>query len=66
MGRFSYTVQDSKGETISGFHEASDENEAIGYLQGKGFFILSIASDKSVKSAGSAKSSAKPPSRSPM
>lgn len=58
MGRFAYTVQDSKGETISGFHEAADENEAIGYLQGKGFFILSIASDKSVKtSTGSAKSS---------
>ena len=49
MGRFAYTVQDSKGETISGSLEANDENDAISSLQGKGYFILSISSDKSVK-----------------
>ncbi|MDD5656529.1 MAG: type II secretion system F family protein [Elusimicrobia bacterium] len=47
MGRFNYTVQDSKGETTSGALDAGDENEAIASLQGKGFFILSIASDRS-------------------
>ena len=46
MARFSYTVQDSKGETSSGALDANDENEAIGTLQGKGFFILSLAADK--------------------
>lgn len=57
MGRFAYTVQDSKGETISGSLEASDENDAISSLQGKGYFILSISSDKSVKSAAAKASS---------
>jgi type IV pilus assembly protein PilC len=48
MGRFSYTVQDSKGETTSGALEAADENEAISALQGKGYFILSLSSEKTV------------------
>jgi type II secretory pathway component PulF len=36
MARFSYTVQDNKGETSSGAIEAADENEAINSLQAKG------------------------------
>ncbi|MEK7388959.1 MAG: type II secretion system F family protein [Elusimicrobiota bacterium] len=46
MGRYSYTVQDSKGETSSGAIEASDENEAINTLQAKGCFILSISAER--------------------
>jgi type IV pilus assembly protein PilC len=53
MARYSYTVQDSKGETSSGAIEAADENEAINALQAKGYFILSISADKTA--AGSAK-----------
>ncbi|MFA6318604.1 MAG: type II secretion system F family protein [Elusimicrobiota bacterium] len=58
MARFAYTVQDSKGETISGSLEANDENDAIGVLQGKGYFILSISSDKSARSSLAGKVSA--------
>jgi type IV pilus assembly protein PilC len=54
MARYSYTVQDNKGETSSGAIEASDENEAINALQAKGYFILSIAADKAA-GAGAAK-----------
>ncbi|MBI3297461.1 MAG: type II secretion system F family protein [Elusimicrobia bacterium] len=46
MGRFSYTVQDSRGETTNGALDAGDENEAINALQNKGFFILSIQAEK--------------------
>ena len=46
MARYSYTVQDAKGETSSGALEAGDENEAITALQAKGYFILSISADK--------------------
>jgi type IV pilus assembly protein PilC len=46
MARYSYTVQDNKGETSSGAIEANDENEAINALQAKGYFILSISADK--------------------
>jgi type IV pilus assembly protein PilC len=52
MARYSYTVQDSKGETSSGALEAGDENEAISALQAKGYFILSISSDKSSSGGG--------------
>lgn len=52
MARFSYTVQDSKGETSSGAVEANDENEAISVLQAKGYFILSISADKASGGAG--------------
>jgi type IV pilus assembly protein PilC len=55
MGRFSYTVQDSKGETTSGAIDAADENEAITALQGKGFFILSLTSEKTVQTQGGSK-----------
>jgi type IV pilus assembly protein PilC len=55
MARYSYTVQDNKGETSSGAIEATDENEAITALQAKGYFILSISADKAA--AGSAKTS---------
>ncbi|MEK7384766.1 MAG: type II secretion system F family protein [Elusimicrobiota bacterium] len=47
MAHYSYTVQDSKGETSSGVIEANDENEAISALQAKGHFILAISTDKS-------------------
>jgi len=53
MARFSYTVQDSRGETTSGAIEAADENEAISALQAKGYFILSINADKAAGSGGS-------------
>lgn len=53
MARFSYTVQDSKGETSSGAVEAADENEAISTLQAKGYFILSISADKGAAGGGS-------------
>ena len=46
MGRFNYTVQDSQGATTNGTLEATDENEAISALQGKGYFILSIQIDR--------------------
>ncbi|MFA6029052.1 MAG: type II secretion system F family protein [Elusimicrobiota bacterium] len=46
MSKFLYTVQDSKGDTSSGSVEASDENEAINALQGRGFFILSIQAER--------------------
>jgi len=57
MARFAYTIQDSKGETSSGTLDANDENEAIGALQSKGYFILSLSADKT--SAGSSASGAK-------
>ncbi|MFA6004791.1 MAG: type II secretion system F family protein, partial [Elusimicrobiota bacterium] len=55
MGRFSYTVQDGKGETTSGALDANDENEAIASLQGKGYFILSIAAERASRSAAGGK-----------
>ena len=58
MARFSYTVQDSKGETTSGAIDAGDENEAIGALQGKGYFILSLTSEKTIQTSGGSKAKA--------
>lgn len=55
MARYSYTVQDSKGETSSGALEAGDESEAITALQSKGYFILSLASEKTMAAAGGSK-----------
>ncbi|OIO09352.1 MAG: hypothetical protein AUJ52_06655 [Elusimicrobia bacterium CG1_02_63_36] len=52
MGKFSYTVQDSKGDTSTGIMEAGDENEAINVLQTKGLFILSIQAEKASAKAG--------------
>jgi type IV pilus assembly protein PilC len=54
MARYSYTVQDNKGETSSGAIEAADENEAINALQAKGYFILSISADKAAGGKGAA------------
>jgi len=54
MAKFSYTVQNSSGETSSGSVEAGDENAAITTLQNKGFFILSIQADKSAAAGGGA------------
>ncbi len=59
MARFSYTVQDNKGETSSGAIEAADENEAITTLQGKGYFILSISADKASGGASKAQAGGK-------
>ncbi|HAZ08949.1 MAG TPA: hypothetical protein DCZ01_10610 [Elusimicrobia bacterium] len=53
MERYSYTVQDGKGETSNGEIDASDENEAIRALQAKGYFILSLTADKAGGTAGS-------------
>lgn len=55
MGRFLYTVQDSKGDTASGSVEAGDENEAINALQSKGYFILSIQAEKDGGGGGMAR-----------
>ncbi|MDE2312750.1 MAG: type II secretion system F family protein [Elusimicrobia bacterium] len=60
MTRFAYTVQDSQGQTMSGAIEAADENEVIGSLQGKGYFILSIVGEKTQTATGQpAKSASK-------
>ncbi len=56
MARFSYTVQDTKGETSNGAIEAADENEAISALQAKGYFILSITADRTAASGSGGKS----------
>jgi len=54
MGRFTYTVQDSKGDTSTGSLDAGDENEAINTLQTKGLFILSIQAEKAGSKAKAA------------
>lgn len=64
MARFSFTVQDSRGETTSGALEAADENEAISSLQAKGYFILAINADKTA--AGGAKGAAPSTGKVPM
>ena len=46
MAQFSYTVQNERGEMKTGILEAVDENEAVASLQGRGFFILALASEK--------------------
>lgn len=60
MGRFAYTVQDSKGETTSGALDAGDENEAISALQSKGYFILSLSSERTVAAASGGKGASGP------
>ena len=52
MGRFTYSVQDSKGDMSTGALDAADENEAVSTLQKKGYFILSLTSDKTVAKLG--------------
>ena len=47
MPRFIYTVQDSQGNVTTGALDAEDEDNAVNSLQNKGFFILSIQSEKS-------------------
>ena len=54
VGKFAYTVQDSRGETSSGTLDAADENTAISSLQSKGFFILSLQAERAAASAGAA------------
>ncbi len=52
MAQYTYTVQDSKGETSSGALSAGSESEAINSLQARGYFILSIVADKTNASSG--------------
>ena len=54
MGKFAYTVQDSRGETSSGTLDASDENSAISSLQSKGYFILSLQAERAAIGGGPA------------
>lgn len=46
MPRFVYTVQDSEGNVTTGAMEAEDEDAVVNSLQSKGYFILSIQSEK--------------------
>ncbi len=46
MPKFIYTVQDPEGNVSTGSMEASDEDSLISTLQSKGYFILSIQSEK--------------------
>lgn len=46
MPRFIYTVQDSQGNVTTGSMESDDEDNVISNLQNKGYFILSIQSEK--------------------
>ena len=43
---FFYTVQDSQGKAFTGNIKAENEDEAVLALQNKGYFILSIQSEK--------------------
>lgn len=52
MGKFTYTVQDSRGETSTGMLDAPDENSAISSLQAKGYFILSLQAEKASSGGG--------------
>lgn len=47
MPRFIYTVQDAEGNVTTGALDAEDEDSAVTALQNKGYFILSIQSEKS-------------------
>ncbi len=46
MPRFIYTVQDAEGNVTTGAMESDDEDAVINALQSKGYFILSIQSEK--------------------
>ncbi|MEF3280171.1 MAG: type II secretion system F family protein [Elusimicrobiota bacterium] len=46
MPRFIYTVQDPEGNVTTGAMESDDEDSVIANLQNKGYFILSIQSEK--------------------
>ncbi|MEW6013274.1 MAG: type II secretion system F family protein [Elusimicrobiota bacterium] len=46
MPRFIYTVQDSEGNVTTGSMESEDEDSLVTTLQNKGYFILSIQSEK--------------------
>lgn len=46
MPRFIYTVQDTQGNVTTGSMESDDEDNVISNLQNKGYFILSIQSEK--------------------
>ncbi|MFH1359589.1 MAG: type II secretion system F family protein [Candidatus Omnitrophota bacterium] len=42
MPRYSYTVKDDKGKTITGTDEASDEASLVTHLQSQGYFVTSM------------------------
>lgn len=46
MPRFIYTVQDAEGNVTTGAMEGDDEDVVISALQSKGYFILSVQSEK--------------------
>ncbi|MGC8867745.1 MAG: type II secretion system F family protein, partial [Elusimicrobiales bacterium] len=46
MPKFIYTVQDAEGNVTTGSMEAEDEDSIINTLQSKGYFILSVQSEK--------------------
>ncbi|MBI4051441.1 MAG: type II secretion system F family protein [Elusimicrobia bacterium] len=52
MAKFNYTVQDAQGVTSTGGLDAPDEDHAVLSLQNKGYFILTIQSDKSASGTG--------------
>jgi len=45
--RFIYTVQDAEGNVTTGAIDAENEDNAVTALQNKGYFILSVQSEKS-------------------
>lgn len=46
MPRFIYTVQDAEGNVTTGAMDAENEDAVISSLQSKGYFILSVQSEK--------------------
>ncbi|MCG2726186.1 MAG: type II secretion system F family protein [Elusimicrobia bacterium] len=47
MAKFIYTVQDAQGTVTTGNIAADNEDEAVGNLQNRGLFILSIQAEQS-------------------
>jgi type IV pilus assembly protein PilC len=47
MAKFIYTVQDAQGTVTTGNVAADSEDQAVGDLQGRGLFILSIQAEQS-------------------
>ena len=47
MAKFIYTVQDAQGTVTTGNVSADNEDQAVGNLQNRGLFILSIQSEQS-------------------
>ena len=47
MAKFIYTVQDAQGTVTTGNVAADNEDQAVGDLQNRGLFILSIQAEQS-------------------